>query len=158
MIPECENGCGRRVSANKRFCMTCIERMAHLQAVIRDLKNEEPMENCTHILIRHKNVNGVDTEDLYRANGMLCASRQKDIVRFGTDISTAQNRPFLNTELASAFMRVMAEVDLKAQEQMLPLHEVIDTYVTLEGEPKAIIEERDAERAGIIMPVARRII
>jgi hypothetical protein len=156
---DCERCNQRRVSSGKRWCLSCCEAMAGEERLHQGLKENPPMENCTHILVFHKE-GDVDIEDLYRANGMLCASRQKDIVRFGTDISTAQNRPFLNAEMASKFVRVMAEVDLLAQEQMLPLHKVIDSYVTLEGEPKAVIDERRAEdvhAGGLIMPVPRRL-
>lgn len=150
---KCAGGCGRTVSHKDATCLECKMNQEKLDSVC-----SQPVDpGATHIIVTHKE-GDVDVEDLYRANGMLCASRQKDVVRFGTDISTAQNRPFLNATLASAFLVVMAEVDLKAQEQMLPIHQVIDQYVQLQKEPKAMIERRDIaqEHSGLVLPSVMR--
>lgn len=109
-------------------------------------------ETTTHVLVKHRSV---DQEDLYRADGMLVASRQQDIVRFGSDISTAQNRPFLNAELASKFVRRMADVDLIAQKEGKPLHAVIDGYPSFPV--NSVIEDRDLEAIkNLILPAAIR--
>ena len=134
----CEKGCGRPVSGNKKWCMECIEEAAHAGIQARE---EEVQAGSTHVIMQ---IPSQHQEDLYRADGMLVASRQGDIVRFGHDISTAQNRPFLNEDLAAIWLRKLADVDLVAQAQGVHLHEVANTYASMEH--KAFIEERNAER------------
>lgn len=133
----CLAGCGRAVSANKRYCMSCIEDIA-LATVAA--KEEEPLNETTHILTTY---DSKDQADLYRADGMLVASRQGDLVRFGHDIATAQSRLFLNVDFAKAWLRKLAEVDLKAQADEVPLHECVYAYGSIHR--TAAIEERNAE-------------
>lgn len=148
-LHRCEKGCGRIVSANKSLCLACDRD----QTAFDERKNEQPMEDVTHIIVRHKSV---DQEDLYRADGMLVASRQKDIVRFGSDISTAQDRPFLSPELGSQFMKRLADVDLVAAAEGKPIHAVIDRYPSAPA--IANVEYRDLEaKVGIIIPRAIRL-
>jgi hypothetical protein len=120
--------------------MACIDEMGH--AAIQ-AKEDHPMDETTHILI---GLPSKQQEDLYRADGMLVASRQSDIVRFGHDISTAQSRLFLNADHAKAFLRRLAVVDLYAEAHRTPLSEQVYGYnaeATLKH--KAVIEERDGE-------------
>jgi hypothetical protein len=133
----CAAGCGRRVSGNKLRCLRCIEKMA--QATV-EAKEEEPLENTTHIIMYF---DSKDQEDLYRADGMIVASRQGDIVRFGHDIATAESRLFLNKELAKAWLRKLAEVDRIAAQEGLKLHELVNNYASIEA--PVSIEERNAE-------------
>src|SRR6185312_14838671 len=109
----CER-CQKPVSENKRYCRACIEEMAQDAVSARE---EEPMENATHILTKYDGTRpdtraAYKAEDLYRSNGLLIASRQDDVVRYGDDISTARNHLFLNEETASAFLRRLADVDM----------------------------------------------
>lgn len=145
----CAGGCGQRVSGNKHRCMKCIE--AEARATVK-AKEDEPLEGTTHIITVHRTE---DQEDLYRADGMLVASRQKDIVRFGSDISTAQNRLFLNPELAAAWLRKLAEVDVEASARGKALHQVVDGYASISHQVS--FEERNLE-AVLVMPAARKII
>jgi len=117
--------------------MECIEQMA---ARIVDAREEEPLERSTHILTFY---DSKDQEDLYRADGMLVASRQADVVRFGHDIATAQSRLFLNVEMAKAWLRKLAEVDSSASAAGVPLHEMVYNYAQLSAQIS--IEERNAE-------------
>ena len=96
------------------------------------------MDETTHIIVK---LDSKGQEDLYRADGMLVASRQGDMVRFGHDIATAQSRLFLNKELAAAWLRKVAEIDLMAEDKELPLHAVIEC----ESPFAATFEERDGE-------------
>jgi hypothetical protein len=144
---RCENGCGRRVSANKRYCTRCIEEMA-VDAV--NAREEKPMDKATHIISKYNgtrpdNRATYKAEDLYRADGLLIASRQDDVVRYGTDISTARNHLFLNEECASKFLHRLADVDMLCQRDAVELRERIDMYPSLDQCPRvAVIEERDA--------------
>lgn len=109
------------------------------------------MKETTHVLLVHHTM---DSEDLYRADGMLVASRQKDLVRFGHDISTAQNRPLLNADLAKAWLRKLAEVDVVAARESLPIYQVVDRYPSINED--VVIEERDIETR-VIQPSPRRV-
>lgn len=136
-IRLCEGGCGRLVSGNKHRCMHCIEEMA-LAAV--EAKEEEPLAETTHIITTY---DSKDQEDLYRADGMLVASRQGDVVRFGNDIATAQSRLFLNVEASKAWLRKLAQVDVRAAAQGAAMGELAYNYANI-AEPVSI-EERNAE-------------
>jgi hypothetical protein len=133
---RCGGGCGKVVSANKDRCQECIQ----LAQAAVEAKSGQPAEASTHILTRY---DSKDQEDLYRADGMLVASRQNDIVRFGHDIATAQSRLFLNVPLAKAWLRKLAQVDLAASAAGKPLHELVYNYAALTGDVS--IEERNAE-------------
>jgi len=133
---RCAGGCGKVISANKDRCQECIQ----FAAAAAQAKSEHPAAQSTHILTRY---DSKDQEDLYRADGMLVASRQSDMVRFGHDIATAQSRLFLNVECAKAWLRKLAEVDLVASGAGVALHEVVYGYATMTM--TAAIEERNAE-------------
>lgn len=145
----CANGCGRRVSANKDTCFVCADDVKTVSEA-----KERPIDATkTHILVRHKTV---DQTDLYRIDGLIVASQQKDLVRFGSDISTAQNRLFFNAETARAWLRRLADVDLHAAADGVPLHTIVDTYPAIDQ--KATFDEHDLEKeAGLVLPAARRI-
>jgi hypothetical protein len=117
--------------------MQCIEEMAR-SAV--EAKEEEPLEQTTHILTKY---DSKDQEDLYRADGMMVASRQGDIVRFGHDIATAQSRLFLNVEFSRGWLRKLAQVDAYASRAGVALHEAVYNYAQIEE--TVSIEERNAE-------------
>lgn len=142
----CER-CKRSVSANKRYCLPCIEEMAS-DAV--NAREEKPMDTATHIISKYNGTRPdvratYKAEDLYRADGLLIASRQDDVVRYGTDISTARNHLFLNEETASAFLHRLADVDLLCQRDGVELRERIALYVDQEKCPRAsVIDLRDA--------------
>lgn len=142
----CERGCGKRVSGNKKICMGCIEEAA---AVLVTQKNEEPMDNATHIMIVF-DTKDKDQDDLYRADGLLVASRQNDMVRFGHDIATAQTRGFINSTRAKEFIRKMANVDIEAQSKGVNLLTLIEKYAELQGNG-ALIDERNGDSL-IVMP------
>lgn len=121
----------------------------HRCATAREsIKQAEPGDPAvTHILMKF---DSKPQEDLYRADGMLVASRQSDMVRFGHDIATAQSRLFLNERTASAFLRLLADVDLIAAADGVNLHERVNGYATAEQlairlNLKASIEVRNAE-------------
>lgn len=143
----CQGGCGRQVSASRTHCLACVEHEARVEVT----RKEEPLKETTHVLLVHHTM---DSEDLYRADGLLVASRQKDLVRFGSDISTAQNRPLLNSDLAKAWLRKLAEVDVVAARESLPIHQVVDRYPSINEE--VVIEERDIETR-VIQPSPRRV-
>jgi hypothetical protein len=103
---RCVNGCGRMVSGNKLRCANCIVESAH---ALVNARNEEPLDNFTHIIIQTLSQ---DREDLYRADGMLLASRQGDMVRFGNEPKEAGNRLFLNKDFAAAWLRKIPMMDL----------------------------------------------
>lgn len=132
----CER-CDKQVSANKRWCKACCEEMG--VAVVTQ-RNEEPMEGITHILMTF---DSKPQEDLYRADGMLVASRQADVVRFGHDIATAQSRLFLNEDQAKAWLRRLADVDILAQDLGQPMTDLAWSYQTAPA--AATIEARNAE-------------
>ncbi len=133
----CEK-CERPISANKRWCMDCVKEMAQAGVEARE---EEPMEETTHIIVK---LESKGQEDLYRADGMLVASRQGDMVRFGHDIATAQSRLFLNKEMAAAWLRVVAQIDMYASDGGVALHVVIERGAPASGYI-AVFEERDGE-------------
>ncbi len=103
---RCVNGCGRIVSGNKLRCADCIVESAH---ALVNARNEEPLDHFTHIIIQTLSQ---DREDLYRADGMLLASRQGDMVRFGNEPKEAGNRLFLNKDFAAAWLRKVPAMDL----------------------------------------------
>ena len=129
--------CGRTVSSNKHYCMTCIKEMA--QAGV-EAKEEEPMDETTHIIVK---LDSKGQEDLYRADGMLVASRQGDMVRFGHDIATAQSRLFLNKEMAAMWLRKLAALDIECHDEGVTLHSRIELAWLARQVP--VIEERDGE-------------
>lgn len=133
----CPGGCGRLVSGNKHRCMDCVKEMAHAAV---EAKEEDPLEQTTHIITTY---DSKDQADLYRADGMLVASRQSDVVRFGYDIATAQSRLFLNVELAKAWLRKLAELDVYASASGVPLAEVVYRYAQVVE--NVSIEVRNAE-------------
>jgi hypothetical protein len=118
-------------------------------------------KNATHILRSYDGTRqgpgGLDqkykAEDLYRADGLLVAARQDDVVRFGDDISTAQNRLFIDEETASRFLRRLADVDLICAAEHMPLKDRIYIYADEERCPRlAVIDnqqggEKEIERA-----------
>lgn len=134
---KCSKKCGRNVSANKVYCMRCVEEMA--QATV-EAREEEPMDGITHIITKFASKN---QEDLYRADGMLVASRQGDVVRFGHDIATAQSRLFLNADFAAQWLRKLATFDRACEAKGRPLWELIHSMP--KGLAPAAIEERDSE-------------
>ena len=147
MTSVCEAGCGRRVSGNKRFCMTCIETRA--QALI-EAREKEPMDKATHIIMRFPSQN---REDLYRAdNGMLVASRQSECVRFGIEPKEAGNRLFLNAEFAALWLRTLPGAEIVTRTSRLTLADVIDRHPDEAKSEEFVIEERDAESV-ILMPL-----
>ncbi len=148
--------CGKPVSENKGLCLPCIEETA---ANIVTAKNEEPMENATHVMINFpamKEFGDKPHRDLYRADGLLVASCHDDRVLFGHDISTAQSRLFLTPEMAVAFLRRMADVDLVCEQDGVALADRVNNYALI---PKAaVIEERDTEPSLIVAPGNRSLI
>ncbi len=140
-MERCQNGCGRVVSANKLYCMECIEIMANDVVQSKD----EPMDpRTTHIIERYSS-SRPDTratykaEDLYRVDGLLIASRQDDVVRYGDDISTARNHLFMNEETASKFLHRLADVDMICQRDGVHLRERIYQYTNPELCPHAAL-------------------
>lgn len=101
---------------------------------------EGPLNETTHIITSY---DSKDQEDLYRADGMLVASRQGDVVRFGNDIATAQSRLFLSADKAKAWLRKAAQIDVSASAAGKPLSDVAYNYANI-SEPVSI-EERNAE-------------
>lgn len=101
----------------------------------------------THIIRSYDGVRlsgpGIETkykaEDLYRADGLLVAARQDDVVRFGDDISTAQNRLFFDEETAARFLRRLADVDLVCMAQSEPMHKLIYIYADEVKCPRAAV-------------------
>lgn len=142
----CERGCGKRVSGNKKVCMSCIEELAAVRVTQR---NEEPMDNATHIMIVF-DTKDKDQDDLYRADGLLVSSRQNDMVRFGHDIATAQTRGFINSTRAKEFIRKVANIDIEAQRRGVGLLTLIEQYAEFQGNG-AIIDERNGDSL-IVMP------
>lgn len=136
-MKPCEK-CTKPISSNKRWCLDCIKEMAQAGVEARE---EEPMDETTHIIVK---LDSKGQEDLYRADGMLVASRQGDMVRFGHDIATAQSRLFLNKELAAAWLRKVATIDILAAESGVALHAIIECGLP-EGHFSAVFEERDGE-------------
>lgn len=139
----CVNGCGRIVSGNKLRCADCIVESAR---ALVDARNEEPLEETTHIIMQTLSQ---DREDLYRADGMLLASRQGDLVRFGNEPKEAGNRLFLNKEFAAAWLRKVPAMDLATRKDgRLNVTDAIERESA--GIP-VVIEERNAENI-IIQP------
>lgn len=149
---RCVNGCGRIVSGNKLRCADCIVESAH---ALVNARNEEPLKETTHIIMQTKSQ---DREDLYRADGMLLASRQGDLVRFGNEPKEAGNRLFLNAEFAAAWLRKVPMMDLATRKDGR-----LNVTDAVERDPAGIpvvIEERDAENiilqpAGLATSVLR---
>jgi len=122
--------------------MECISKMA--QATV-EAKEEDPMgEKTTHIIMRFVSQN---RDDLYRAaDGMLVASRQNEIVRFGVDPRCAESRFFMNAPKAAEWIRSLAGVDLAACAGGLTVQEQLLTHDPRDlPDHKPFIEERDAE-------------
>lgn len=141
---RCVNGCGRIVSGNKLRCADCIVESAH---ALVNARNEEPLEETTHIIMRTLSQ---DREDLYRADGMLLASRQGDMVRFGNEPKEAGNRLFLNPEFAALWLRKVPAMDLATRKDgRLNVTDAIERETA--GMTGIVIEERDAEHI-IIQP------
>ncbi len=123
--------------------MTCIEEMA---ANIATNRNEEPMDNATHVMLRFSAQPKKEQDELYRADGMLIACRQGERVSFGNDIATAQTRTFMSFDSAYMFLRRMADLDLIAGSEKTPIALLVDGYLDLERFPvAAVIDERNAE-------------
>jgi hypothetical protein len=140
---RCVNGCGRTVSGNKLRCADCIIESAH---ALVNARNEEPLDGITHIIMITASQ---DREDLYRADGMLLASRQGDLVRFGNEPKEAGNRLFLNSDFAKAWLRKVPMMDLATRKDgRLNVTDAIERESA--GIP-VLIEERDAEHI-IIQP------
>lgn len=147
--PNCE----ATVSGNKSYCATC-------QAA-RDLHNvtgDGVTPGTTHI-INNFQLSGQDSEYLFRADGMLVAVRHADSVKFGNDIPTMQSRNFMTAKMAAAWLRIVADADLVAEQEGRPL--VGEPIVTEMGIARvhsgylwnygkypnaAVIECRDLER------------
>jgi hypothetical protein len=140
-------GCNAVISINKDACQNC----ASTQAGLMQAKKGAPLAGSTHILISHESQ---DQEDLYRADGMLVASRQKDLVRFGHDIGTAQTRLFLNPELAKAWLKKLAEVDVRAHREGVELYKIIWQYG--EASEEVHIEVRLLEKQ-LIIPATMKL-
>ena len=136
-IYKCHAGCGKTVSREGETCLDCTKNIMAM-----DQAKQEPVQGpCTHILMIHASRK---QEDLYRADGMLVASRQEDVVRFGHDIATAQSRLFLNVESAQAFIRKMADLDIEAEGMGEPVFRLVYGYSKVPA--RATIEERDIEK------------
>lgn len=140
-------GCNRAISINKEECASCIGR----KAKEFEAKAQNPAPGSTHIVVVHESQ---DQEDLYRADGMLVASRQKDVVRFGHDIGTAQTRLFFNASLAMEWLRKLAQVDIYAHEKGVALHEVIWQYGQITR--PVDIESRFLEKS-LIIPATMKL-
>lgn len=140
---RCVNGCGRIVSGNKLRCADCIVESAH---ALVNARNEEPLDETTHIIMRTLSQ---DREDLYRADGMLLASRQGDMVRFGNEPKEAGNRLFLNPEFAALWLRKVPAMDLATRKD--GRLNVTDAIERETAGIAVLIEERDAEHI-IIQP------
>jgi hypothetical protein len=84
-----------------------------------------------------------DREDLYRADGMLLASRQGDLVRFGNEPKEAGNRLFLNSDFAKAWLRKVPMMDLHTRKD--GRLNVTDAIERESADIPVVIEERDAE-------------
>jgi hypothetical protein len=130
-------GCGRLVSREGETCLKCTRNVTALEVA----KQDAPAAHATHILMIHASRK---QEDLYRADGMLVASRQDDLVRFGHDIATAQSRLFLNSELAAAWIRRMADIDIEAEAIGEPVFKLVYGYERIPE--RALIETRDIEK------------
>ena len=139
----CVNGCGRIVSGNKLRCADCIVEAAH---ALVNARNEEPLTEVTHIIMQTLSQ---DREDLYRADGMLLASRQGDLVRFGNEPKEAGNRLFLNKEFAAAWLRKVPKMDLATRKD--GRLNVTDAIERDSADIVVVIEERDAEHI-IVQP------
>lgn len=140
---HCINLCGRVVSGNKLRCADCIVESAH---ALVNARNEEPLDETTHIIMKTQSQ---DREDLYRADGMLLASRQGDMVRFGNEPKEAGNRLFLNSDFAALWLRKVPAMDLATRKDGR-----LNVTDAIERETAGIvvlIEERDAEHI-IIQP------
>lgn len=99
------------------------------------------MEGITHIIMITASQ---DREDLYRADGMLLASRQGDMVRFGNEPKEAGNRLFLNSDFAKAWLRKVPAMDLHTRKDgRLNVTDAIERATS--GMIGIVIEERDAE-------------
>ena len=109
-------------------------------------QKEDPTTQPTHIMIFFRTPDK-DQDDLYRADGILVASRQNDMVRFGQDIATAQTRGFLNYDLAQKFIRKLANVDIEAERQGVSLLALVEGYTKYQ-QNGAVIDERDGDREG----------
>lgn len=135
---DCLGGCGRRVSGNKFRCMSCIEEAA---AATVTAKKDEPLEKTTHIIMQFASQN---REDLYRADGMLLASRQGEMVRFGMEPKEAGNRFFLSSDFAGAWLRKLAGLEMFTRKDgRLSLQDVV--YREDVDLSEISIEERNAE-------------
>jgi hypothetical protein len=142
---HCANLCGRVVSGNKLRCADCIVESAH---ALVNARNEEPLEETTHIIMKTESQ---DREDLYRADGMLLASRQGDMVRFGTEPKEAGNRLFLTPAFAAVWLRKVPAMDLHTRKDgRLNVTDAIERACAADSGP-VLIEERDAEHI-IIQP------
>jgi hypothetical protein len=139
----CAGNCGKRVSGNKERCGDCIIEAA--QAVV-NVRNEELADGATHLLMITASQ---DREDLYRADGMLLASRQGDLVRFGNEPKEAGNRLFLNSDFAKKWIRKIPGMDLATRKDgRLNVTDAIERDSGMIG---VVIEERDAEKL-ILLP------
>lgn len=144
--------------------MECIEKNAAAGATARQ---DIPAEGVTHIMVNRLGVmtdasgvgHGYKASDLYRVDGLLIASRQDDIVRYGDDISTARNHLFLNDDCALIFLRRLADVDLVCQRDCVFLHERIYIYANEDKCPRAaIIEPRDGDMLEVAGPKDSKVI
>ncbi len=154
-MKPCET-CGKPVSGNKRWCMNCIEQTA---AAIVNAKTEEPMDNATHVIINWppaKEFGDKPHWDLYRADGMLVASTHADRVIFGHDINTCQTRLFLTVELAHAFLKRMADIDIICGRDGVGLADRIHAYPSIPV--AAVIDERDTDPSLIVVVGNRTLI
>lgn len=139
----CINLCGRVVSGNKLRCADCIVESAH---ALVNARNEEPLKDTTHIIMQKLSQ---EREDLYRADGMLLASRHGDMVRFGNEPKEAGNRMFLNPEFAAAWLRKVPMMDLATRKDgRLNCTDAIERD---SADIPVVIEERNAEHL-IIQP------
>jgi len=147
--------CRKPISVNKDFCADCMT--AELKST--EARKGAPELGSTHVMIVH---DSQDQRDLYRANGMLVASQQNDMVRFGQDVGTAQTRCFLNRDCAVAFLVTLAKLDLYAQLRAVDVREVAYEYPIIDEAPETprigavVIEERQLERA-LLIPAAVKL-
>ncbi len=136
--------CGKTISGSKDYCARCAA---------NEVLGSQPLgDGVTHILV---DLASKKQEDLYRADGMLVASRQGDQIHFTEDIATAQHRLFLSDKLASLFLRRVADIDLWAHANCQPVvgnkvtgfNDAIFRYAEI-PEGVAVIQEMDGDIKG----------
>ena len=143
--------CGARISFGHTMCLACSQ-MKQVQEQkqrehdeMRKAVTEESIAlGTTHIIMAFRSQS---REDLYRADGMLLASRQGEVVRFGMEPKEAGTRLFLNADFASAWLHKLAGMEMLTRKGTLSLSDAVEKEIQAE----VFIEYRDAEKL-IVMP------